>query len=59
MQRMAYVCTYISTACRPLLNSDKLPSRVLNGLETEPVPAELSGLDPLSTKELSHVGGQN
>ncbi len=39
-----YVCQY----CRPLLNSDKLPSRVLNGLETEPVPAELSGLDPLS-----------
>ena len=40
-----YVCQY----CRPILNNDNMPSRcVLNGLEVEPVPAELQGLDPLS-----------
>ena len=40
-----YVCQY----CRPLLNKNKLPCRcILNGLETEPVPPELSNLDPLS-----------
>ena len=40
-----YVCAY----CRPLLNKNKLPCRcILNGLETEPVPPELSNLDALS-----------
>ena len=40
-----YVCSY----CRPLLNNNKMPSRcILNGLETVPVPPELSNIDPLS-----------
>ena len=40
-----YICQY----CRPLLNKNNLPCRcILNGLETEPVPPELSNLDPLS-----------
>ena len=40
-----YVCQY----CRPILNENKLPSRcILNGLITEPLPAELTNLDALS-----------
>ena len=39
---------YVSQYCRPLLNSNKLPCRcVLNGLEAEPVPPELTNLDHL------------
>ena len=40
-----FVCTY----CRPILNSNNTPNRcVLNGLELDEVPVELSGLDALS-----------
>ena len=40
-----WVCQF----CRVLLNKDKLLSRcVLNGLESEPIPAELANLDALS-----------
>ena len=40
-----WVCQY----CRPLLNNDKMPCRCfLNGLESEPIPAELANLDALS-----------
>ena len=40
-----YVCQY----CRPILNDNKVPSRcILNGLITEPMPAELAKLDVLS-----------
>ena len=40
-----FVCTY----CRPILNSNNIPNRcVLNGLELDEVPVELSGLDALS-----------
>ena len=40
-----YVCQY----CRPILNDNKMPSRcILNGLMTEPLPAELFNLDALS-----------
>ena len=40
-----WVCQY----CRPLLNKDKMPCRCfLNGLESEPIPAELANLDALS-----------
>ena len=40
-----YVCQY----CRPILINNKIPSRcILNGLITEPLPAELSNLDALS-----------
>jgi len=42
-----YVCTY----CRPVLNSNKMPSRcVLNGLYTIPVPDELAKLNTLETQ---------
>ena len=42
-------CLFVCQYCRPLLNKDKLPCRcILNGLETEPVPAEISDLDDLS-----------
>ena len=40
-----FVCSY----CRPILNVDNMPRRcILNGLEKEPIPAELSVLDALS-----------
>ena len=40
-----FVCQY----CWPRLNRNEMPCRcVLNGLEVEPVPAELESLDPLS-----------
>ena len=40
-----YVCQY----CRPILNGNKLSSCcILNGLITEPLPAELANLDALS-----------
>ena len=40
-----WVCQF----CRPLLNKDKMPCRCfLNGLESEPIPAELANLDALS-----------
>ena len=40
-----FVCSY----CRPILNANDMPRRcILNGLETEPIPAELSRLDALS-----------
>ena len=42
--RVYYICTH----CRPLLNQNKLPARcVLNGLQTEKIPEELSHLTPL------------
>ena len=40
-----YVCSY----CCPILNANNIPCCcVLNGVQTEPVPSELSGLDALS-----------
>ena len=49
-----YVCQY----CRPLLNSNKLPCRcVLNGLEAEPVPPELTNLDHLSKQLIQRAKG--
>ncbi len=39
-----YVCGY----CRVLLNDNRMPSRVLNCLETVPIHPELAGMDPLS-----------
>ena len=41
------MCLY----CRPLLNKDKMPSPCfVNGLESEPIPAELADFDSLSKK---------
>ena len=40
---------YVSQYCRPILNDNKVPSRcILNGLITEPMPAEVAKLDVLS-----------
>jgi len=42
--KIYYVCFH----CRPILNQTKLPARcVLNGLQTEPIPKELSQLNTL------------
>ena len=42
-----YMCNY----CKALVKKDKLPSRcVLNGLETVPIPPELSKLDTLGAQ---------
>ena len=42
-----YICNY----CKPRIRSNELPCRcVLNGLQTVPVPAELTKLDALSTQ---------
>jgi len=46
-EKPLYVCTY----CRPVLNSNKIPSRcVLNGLYTIPVPDELARLNTVETQ---------
>ena len=40
-----YVCSH----CCPILNCDRIPCHcVLNGVETEPIPAEVFGLDALN-----------
>ena len=42
-----FMCKY----CKALVKKDKLPPRcVLNGLQTVPIPSELSKLDSLSTQ---------
>ena len=44
-KKTLFICTY----CRSYLRSNKMPPRcVLNGLETSPIPKELSMLDELS-----------
>ena len=40
---------YVRQYCQPILNDNRMPLRcILNGLITEPVPAELTNLDALS-----------
>ena len=51
-QKMYYVCHY----CQPKLLMDQMPNRcVLNGLETEPVPKELSNLSPFGKQMIQKV----
>ena len=43
--QILYMCKY----CKPMIRRDRLPPRcVLNGLQTVPIPTELTALDPLS-----------
>ena len=50
--KVYYVCKY----CQPLLLRDKMPNRcVLNGLETDPVPKELSNLSPFCKQMIQKV----
>uniref|UniRef100_A0A1X7TPG9 USP domain-containing protein n=1 Tax=Amphimedon queenslandica TaxID=400682 RepID=A0A1X7TPG9_AMPQE len=37
--------------CKPIIRNNRIPARcVLNGLQSEPLPDELKGLDPFSTQ---------
>ena len=46
-----YMCNY----CKPSIRNNKLPPRVLNGLETVLIPLELLNLDTLSSQLIQHA----
>ena len=51
-QKSYYVCKY----CQPMLLQNKMPNHsVLNGLETKPVPKELSRLGPFGKQLIQKV----
>ena len=43
-EEVLFMCKY----CKPIIRKNKLPPRILNGLQTVPIPSELADLDSLS-----------
>ena len=47
-----FICSY----CCPILNANDMPRHcILNSLETEPIPAELSGLEALRKQPIQQA----